>query len=99
MAYDADENVTHKALTQRCAACYSSKSFRYEFERYQPSCDQLKQLGRSPVVQHGNDMLFVYTTEVYFYMVGVNLSTKHVPFTHWWGGDRGTALSQCVDRQ
>lgn len=75
------------------------KEFSLRVERYQPSCDQLKQLGRSPVVQHGNDTLFVSTTEVYFYVVGVNLSAKHAPFSYWWGGDRAAALSQCTERK
>lgn len=74
------------------------QEFSLRVEHYQPSCDQLKQLGRSPVVDHGDDTLFVYTTEDYFYVVGVNISPEHAPFTNWWGGDRATAISQCTER-
>ena len=75
-----------------------NKDFSLRVERYQPSCDQLKHLGHSPVVHQGDDLLVVYTTEDYFYVVGVRLSPEQEPFTFWWGGDRATALNQCVVR-
>lgn len=92
---NAHEELGVKQVVEQVAA---NKEFSLRVERYQPSCDQLKQLGRSSVRHQGDDLFVVYTTQDYFYVVGVRLSPEQEPFTFWWGGDRATALSQCVDR-
>ncbi|MBW2186336.1 MAG: hypothetical protein JRG71_08020 [Deltaproteobacteria bacterium] len=71
-----------------------NKVFEQRVEHYQPSCQQLSHLGRSPLVQQGNDLFFVYTTKDYFYVVGMNLSPQNDPLTHWWGGERSNAISR-----
>lgn len=67
-------------------------------EHYQPSCEQLTQLGQSPWQTSGDDSFTVYTTVDNFYVFGVNFSAQSPPITHWWGGDRHAAMLDCREK-
>lgn len=74
---------------------HQQQEFSQQVERYQPSCEQLTQLGQSARLLNGDDTVVVYTTENNFYVFGVNFSPQNPPFSHWWGGDRQAALESC----
>lgn len=73
------------------------QAFAQRVEHYQPSYKQLTQLGMSEQLITGDETLVVYNTADRFYVFGINFSAQHPPLSHWWGGDRQTALQACRD--
>lgn len=69
----------------------------YRVESYQPSCEQLKQDGRSPWQTVGDDNVVVYTSAKEVYVFGVRFSSQQPPVSYWWRSDRQTALESCRD--
>jgi hypothetical protein len=66
-------------------------------ESYEPSCDELKKVGKPRVTKQGKDTIVVDVSEDYFVVFGLNAEPGKVPVTAWWGAGRAAAMKQACD--
>jgi len=75
------------------------RAFQVRTEAYEPSCDELRKIGRPSVVKRGHDRFVVHVSEDSFVVFGFNAEPGKAPVTAWWGAGRKEALNQACGKK
>ncbi len=67
-------------------------------EAYDPSCKQLLTQGPSDPISDGNNVLFVFVRDRYYYIAGFNFDEDQAPVSMWSGaGVTDERLRRCTE--
>jgi len=87
-----------KSYGDRVEVSKRHEDLQIRTESYQPSCDDLKGVGKRRIVKKENDTFVIDVSENYFVVFGLNAEPGKVPVTAWWGASRAEALKQACDK-